>query len=157
MVPFFYSPVTAKAGDVITLDEETSRHVVQVLRMQSGEQLKLTDGKGAVQLCEVEDDHKRHCTVVVRSTSTTSPNNKNITIGVSLLKNTSRYEWFLEKATEIGVNRIVPLICERTEKQKFRSERMRQIVISAMLQSQQAWLPLLEEPMKFSQFVTSSK
>jgi 16S rRNA (uracil1498-N3)-methyltransferase len=69
-----------------------------------------------------------------------------ICIGISLLKNTGRFEWFLEKATEIGVTEIIPLLCERTEKQHFRYERMRQIVISAMMQSKQTWLPSLQEP-----------
>jgi len=66
------------------------------------------------------------------------------------LKNSNRFEWFLEKATEIGINEIIPLICERTEKQKFRYDRMKGICTSAMLQSQQVWLPILHEPRPFN-------
>ena len=73
---------------------------------------------------------------------------KKTTIAVSLLKNASRFEWFLEKATEVGVTEIIPLICSRTEHTRFRFERMQQILISAMLQSQQSWLPVLHEPIK---------
>ena len=74
---------------------------------------------------------------------------RRVSIAISLLKNANRFEWFLEKATEIGVSEIIPLICERTEKEKFRFDRMQGIVISAMLQSQQVWLPLLHEPVIF--------
>ena len=92
----------------------------------------------------------------------TTHNSPKITIAISLLKNTNRFEWFLEKATEIGVSEIIPLICERTEKQKFRYDRMKGICISAMLQSQQTWLPILHEPKQFNhlaieQFGTQQK
>jgi 16S rRNA (uracil1498-N3)-methyltransferase len=79
---------------------------------------------------------------------------RKISIAISLLKNTNRFEWFLEKATEIGISEIIPLICERTEKERFRYDRMQGICISAMLQSQQTWLPVLQEPGKFESFVT---
>ena len=80
----------------------------------------------------------------------TTHHSQKITIAISLLKNTNRFEWFLEKVTEIGVSEIIPLICERTEKEKFRHDRMNQICISAMLQSQQVWLPVLHEPLPLS-------
>ena len=76
-------------------------------------------------------------------------------MAISLIKNTSRFEWFLEKATEIGVSAIIPLICERTEKQNFRVDRMKSVLVSAMLQSQQTFLPLLREPVKFHDLITS--
>ena len=75
------------------------------------------------------------------------------TIAISLVKNAHRFEWFLEKATEIGISRIIPLLCTRTEKQHFRYDRMKGILVSAMLQSQQAWLPLLDEPVRFNEFL----
>ena len=81
---------------------------------------------------------------------------KSITIAISLVKNASRFEWFLEKATEIGVTTIIPLLCQRTEKQHFRTERMNGIVISAMLQSKQVWLPELKNPTPFKETVTQS-
>jgi 16S rRNA (uracil1498-N3)-methyltransferase len=77
-------------------------------------------------------------------------------VAVSLLKSASRFEWFLEKATEIGVTEIIPLLCERTEKQHFRHDRMKQVLISAMMQSKQVWLPTLHEPIVFSNVITSS-
>ena len=147
--PFFYTELFEAPSKTILLDEETSRHMVQVLRMKEGEKLNLTDGKGNLTEVEIAQANKKHCAVTVLGSRFTNPDSKKITIAISLLKNTNRFEWFLEKATEIGVNEIIPLICERTEKQKFRYDRMKTICVSAMLQSQQVWLPELHEPVKF--------
>jgi len=152
-LPFFYINEYDKSPKEIVLDEDTSRHVVQVLRMKEGEKLNLTDGKGSLITAEVIDAHKKHCSVKIIGSSLMTHDSRKVTIAISLLKNTSRFEWFLEKATEIGVSEIVPLICERTEKQKFRYDRMKGICISAMLQSQQCWLPELLEPLQFNELV----
>src|SRR4026209_1127789 len=143
-LPFFYIGSVDSPTKTIILDEETSRYVVQVLRMKKGEKINLTDGKGNLLTAEIILDHKKHCEVKVIDSSLLTPSasasgglqrdSRLITIAISLLKNTTRFEWFLEKATEIGVYQIIPLICERTEKQKFRFDRMQQICISAMLQ-----------------------
>ena len=149
VLPFFYVSDYDPLKKEIVLDEDTSRHIVQVLRMKQGEQLNLTDGKGNVFTTSIADDHKKHCTVKIESVHFQPRSARTITIGISLLKNANRFEWFLEKATEIGINEIIPLICERTEKEKFRHDRMQSILISAMLQSQQCWLPVLHEPIAF--------
>lgn len=129
---------------------------MQVLRMKSGEQINLTDGKGNLLTAVIEDDHKKHCHVRITDQLFTAPASRKISVAVSLIKNNSRFEWFLEKATEIGVNEIIPLICERTEKQKFRTDRMQNILVSAMLQSQQSRLPVLQEPLLFNNIVKES-
>lgn len=149
-LPFFYISNYDGVQKNIVLNEETSRHIVQVLRMKVGESLNLTDGKGNLITCSVTDDNKKHCRVEVKETRYKAQGTRMVSIAISLLKNTNRFEWFLEKATEIGVSEIIPLICERTEKEKFRFDRMQGICISAMLQSQQIWLPLLHEPASFS-------
>jgi len=149
-LPFFYISEFDTSLKEIVLDEDTSRHVVQVLRMKEGEKLNLTDGRGNLITAEVIDAHKKHCSVKIIDTQHTAQDSRKVTIAISLLKNTNRFEWFLEKATEIGVSEIVPLICERTEKQKFRYDRMKGICISAILQSQQTWLPILHEPKQFN-------
>lgn len=148
-LPFFYIESFDASQQLITLNEETSKHVVQVLRMQVGEQLNLTDGKGSLLTAAISDAHKKHCVVRIQATSYQPQAARKITIAVSLVKNASRFEWFLEKATEIGVTEIIPLLCERTERQHFRYDRMKGILVSAMLQSQQTWLPVLHEPVKF--------
>lgn len=149
-LPFFYAAsITADANQFV-LNEDTSKHIVQVLRMQNGGQLQLTDGRGNLYTAEIADDNRKKCSVhILNRISKKLPAIK-VTIAISLVKNNTRFEWFLEKATEIGVTEIIPLICSRTEKQQFRTERMKGILISAMLQSQQAWLPELREPVKFS-------
>ncbi len=148
-LPFFYISNYEEAQQQIVLDEDTSKHVVQVLRMKTGEKLNLTDGKGNLLTCGITAINKRHCEVEVLSSVSYPLSSKKITIAISIIKNPSRFEWFLEKATEIGVSAIIPLICERTEKERFRYDRMNGICISAMLQSQQCWLPVLHEPAKF--------
>jgi 16S rRNA (uracil1498-N3)-methyltransferase len=147
--PFFYINEYDHSHKQIVLDEDTSRHVIQVLRMKKGEPINLTEGKGHLLNCIIENDHKKHCTVSVQSKIQIPKSKRSVSIGISLLKNPSRFEWFLEKATEIGVNEIIPLVCERTEKEKFRHDRMQSILISAMLQSQQCWLPVLHEPIAY--------
>jgi len=152
-LPFFYLQNFDEVVKSIILDEDTSRHIVQVLRMNDGEKLNLTDGKGNLLSAEITIAHKKHCEVNIVDLIFTPAESQKITIAISLIKNSNRFEWFLEKATEIGISEIIPLLCERTEKQKFRYDRMKQICISAMLQSQQTWLPVLHEPTEFDKLV----
>jgi 16S rRNA (uracil1498-N3)-methyltransferase len=155
-LPFFYIPGFDTGQKDIILDEDTSRHVVQVLRMKTGDELNLTDGKGNLLACSITDENKKQCSVRVKTTSFQSPPARKISIAISLLKNANRFEWFLEKATEIGVQEIIPLVCERTEKEKFRFDRLKGICVSAMLQSQQTWLPVLHEPVQFEDLMMRS-
>lgn len=149
-LPFFYKEDINLTTTEVVLDEATSKHIVQVLRMQSGEQLQLTNGKGVLFTCEIKDDNRKKCAVSVIQKSEIGNPKSEIAIAISLLKKATRFEWFLEKATEIGVTEIIPLICERTEKTAFKMERMNNILVSAMLQSQQCWLPVLHEPVKYA-------
>jgi 16S rRNA (uracil1498-N3)-methyltransferase len=89
------------------------------------------------------EDHKKKCRVKVQSLVTSPPRKKKVAIAISPLKNASRFEWFLEKAAEIGVSEIIPLQSERTERQHLRPDRLHNILVSALLQSQQTWLPVL--------------
>ncbi len=155
-LPFFYSDEIKASAKQFVLNEETSKHVVQVLRMQNGEPLQLTDGKGTVFIADITYNDRKKCTVTILSSSTKPAPLKKISIGISLVKNSTRFEWFLEKATEIGITEVIPMLCTRTEKQHFRHDRMKNIVISAMLQSQQAWLPKLHEPTKFMETLSLS-
>lgn len=154
-LPYFYVPELS--AHQVTLDEDTSKHIVQVLRMERGEQLVLTDGKGKRATAEIVDDNRKRCAVAIISAATEEPRRPHIAVAISLLKNASRYEWFLEKATEVGVNEIIPLVCARTEKEKFRHDRMQQILVSAMLQSQQSYLPLLSQPMDIKKVMASTQ
>ena len=153
-LPYFY--VADLTADTITLDEDTSKHIVQVLRMQQNEEVLLTNGKGTKARCTIVDDNRKRCTVKLVSVEQEEQATCHVTIAISLVKNASRFEWFLEKATEIGVRQIIPLVCERTEKEKFRYDRIQNIVISAMLQSQQCWLPHLHQPTNLDQVIKES-
>ena len=155
-IPFFYLRHYDPVQTEIVLDEDTSRHVITVLRMKKGEQINLTDGNGNLLTAEIINDHKKKSEVRINASRFIPHASRQITIAISLIKNSSRFEWFLEKATEIGVSTIQPVICERTEKQKFRFDRMQDILVSAMLQSQQAWLPELMPPVPFRQVAEQS-
>src|SRR6187549_3656842 len=96
-LPFFYINEYNTSQKQIVLDEDTSRHVAQVLRMKEGEKLNLTDGKGSLITAEVIDAHKKHCSVKFIDSRFTAHNSRKVTIAISLLKNTNRLEWFLEK------------------------------------------------------------
>ncbi len=150
-LPYFYEENIQQPTH--TLSEETSRHCVQVLRMKENDQLQLTDGKGNLYTTTIIDAHKKHCGVKIETMSYEPRVMSQVCIAISLLKNPSRFEWFLEKATEIGVSEIVPLICEHTEKENFRFDRMQNILVSAMLQSKQTWLPQLHQSTKFNAFI----
>ena len=154
-LPIFYTDDITPSADtaLVQLGEESSRHIVQVLRMQVGEELQLTDGKGFLYLASIVDDHKKKCSVKIISEVFREKKNNPVRIAISPLKNAARFEWFLEKAVEIGVEEIIPIICQRTEKQHLRADRMKSIVVSAMLQSQQTWLPVLQEPVKFETYI----
>jgi 16S rRNA (uracil1498-N3)-methyltransferase len=156
ILPYFYISGYDKQQPDITLDEDNSRHVVQVLRMKAGDSLQLTDGKGALLTASVVDPHKKKCVVSVVSALSLPAKERKVSIAISPLKNASRFEWFLEKATEIGVSEIIPLICERTERQHTRQDRLQHILVSALLQSQQTWLPVLRAPTPFSQWLSSA-
>lgn len=155
-IPFFYHQ-NLHTSNHIELEEDASRHVVQVLRMQEGELLRLTNGRGNMAETRIVSAHKKKCVVEINNDILTVTRTSNIHIAISPIKNSNRLEWFLEKATEMGVAGIVPLMCQRTEKQHFRYDRMKSILVSAMLQSKQCWLPELQEPIAFSKFVTGTK
>ncbi len=154
-LPYFFDPHIGVANTEKVLEEETSKHIVQVLRMKEREQLMLTDGKGNLAHAEILHAHKKSCTVKLLSTSFQEKAEPDLTIAISLIKNTGRFEWFLEKASELGTATIIPLLCSRTEKHFFRHDRFLNICKSAMLQSAQTWMTDIQEPQKFADIASS--
>ena len=152
----FYAPNLEPHDTSFALDEPTSKHCIQVLRMTIGEQLMLTNGRGLQAWCSITGDNRKKATVAIDRTILHPAPNPAIQVAMAFTKNTSRNEWFLEKATEIGISRITPLLCKRSEKDKINLDRWTGILISAMLQSQQFYLPLLDETVKFEKFVAQS-
>lgn len=151
-LPFFYEEQIPDS-DRFIVSEESARHIAQVLRMKEGGQVMITNGKGYLITAEIISAGKKRIEVKIIHKEYLPPRKPKSTIAISLIKNTNRFEWFIEKATEIGTSAIIPLICKRTEKTHFRSERIQSILISAMLQSRQAWLPGLSEPLKINDLI----
>ena len=149
-LPFFFSDNLLEQTKTLFLEEAASRHAIQVLRMKEGEMLQLANGKGIIAIATITDAHKKKTALQIETITCQPPPMHSIGIAISLVKNAARFEWFLEKATEIGVTDIYPVICHRTERQVFRIDRMQQILISAMLQSQQAWMPVLHTTASYS-------
>lgn len=153
-VPYFYEPLIATGMTQFTLSETSSKHCVQVLRMDVGEQIDITNGQGGLFHATIQVAHKKNAVVTITASTQTDRPKQKLQLGISLLKNAVRLEWLFEKATEIGVTCITPLVCERTIHERFKTERMQQIIQSAMIQSQQTWLPVLSETMPLLQFIT---
>jgi 16S rRNA (uracil1498-N3)-methyltransferase len=154
-LPVFYLAAYEPGTPDLSLDEDNSRHIVQVLRMQAGEELLLTDGKGALLNATILQADKKKCLVRILSAAAVSTPERKISVAISPVKNASRFEWFLEKATEIGVGEIIPLLCERTERQHLRPDRLHHILVSALLQSQQRWLPILRPATAFLKLIAT--
>ncbi len=154
-IPSFYEPQLLLGETTFTLSEESSKHCAQVLRMQAGDALTITNGMGIIVTASIAIPHKKNTIVTIQSQQTIPAAAQKIILGISLLKNAVRLEWLFEKAAEMGVHTIVPLICERTIHERFKMERMQNILQSAMIQSQQAWLPKLATPCDYEKFLTT--
>lgn len=127
-----------------TLDEEESKHCVRVLRMSVGDTLSVTDGQGSLYRCEVVDADPRRCRIRVVACETEFERMPyRLTMAVAPTKNADRFEWFLEKATEVGVGTIIPLETEHCERRVFKPERGERVITAAMKQSLKAYRPTL--------------
>ena len=151
-LPFFFEE-NLPVSDEFNLTEETSKHIVQVLRMHETEELMVTNGKGETLKAFITAANKKKTAVKITGRSFSPVASVKVSVAISPVKNKSRFEWFLEKATELGVSEIIPLKSARTEKQQFRMDRMKSILESALIQSQQVWMPILHEPQNFNSWV----
>ena len=156
-IPYFYEPSIVAGQTSFTLNEISSKHCVQVLRMQENQRVDITNGMGYLFEAIIVNAHKKNTLVQIQSEKFIAASSQKITLGIGLLKNLTRLEWLLEKATEMGVYEIMPLLCEHTLFEKFKLERFQNILQSAMIQSQQVWLPLLATPVKFKEAIQNQK
>ena len=130
----FYAPDIVPPYHI--LPEEESRHCVRVLRMQPGDELHLTDGRGSMYTCRVVEADARRCSVeVVDCIREFEKMPYRLTMAVAPTKNIDRFEWFLEKATEVGVTEIYPLLCEHSERRTIKPEREQRVITSAVSRS----------------------
>ncbi len=149
----FYNPHISKNDTSFSFDKEESRHIVKVLRKKSGDKLHITNGKGWLFEAELALAEMKYCSVNIISKSLQKKRNYNLHLAVAPTKMNDRYEWFLEKATEIGVETITPIICDHSERKVVKTERFEKIIQSAMKQSLQCYLPKLNAPIAFKDFI----
>ncbi|MGI6573081.1 MAG: 16S rRNA (uracil(1498)-N(3))-methyltransferase [Fermentimonas sp.] len=147
----FYCPNILESPVLL---EEESYHCVKVLRTQEGEMVTVTDGKGSFYHCELVQAHPKQCIVAIRHRTEAARNRSfSIHIAFAPTKQMDRNEWFLEKGTEVGIDRFTPLLCRYSERKEIKVERLRKIVVSAMKQSMQAYLPEVEAIVPFDAFI----
>jgi len=151
----FYAPDIS--GDTFALNEVESKHIIRVLRLAKGDSVRLIDGKGNLFEGVIDNPDQKKCTVTITGIiKNFEKRNYRLHIAISPLKNTERFEWFVEKSVEIGIDEITPLICHNTEKQGIKPERINNIIISAMKQSLKASGTILNAPVKFDDFINTA-
>jgi 16S rRNA (uracil1498-N3)-methyltransferase len=137
-----------------TFDTDESKHIARVLRLRVGDRISLTDGKGRLFSGKIIDDNPKRCTVLIDDkVETFSPLPYHLHIAVAPTKNLSRLEWFVEKATEFGISEITLLACNHSERVNFKIDRLERIAVAAIKQSQQTWLPEINQLTSFSDFI----
>lgn len=150
----FYAPELNPQLKEYMLDEQESKHCIKVLRMKAGDRLHLTDGRGNLYLGRLTDDHIKKCIVVIEEVKQEQDKRHcHLHIAVAPTKNINRFEWFLEKATEIGIDEITPLLCTYSERKHLKPERLEKILAGAMKQSLKTCLPRLNSMVKLNDFV----
>lgn len=151
----FYNPNISNTSKEIVFDKEESRHIVKVLRMNEGDIFKITNGKGSFFSSEIINANPKGCVVKIISEEVQQPLPYHLHLAVAPTKLNDRYEWFLEKATEIGITEITPIICDHSERKIIKPERFEKILQSAMKQSLKGYLPILNEAVSFKDFIDS--
>ncbi|MEH6658521.1 16S rRNA (uracil(1498)-N(3))-methyltransferase [Leeuwenhoekiella marinoflava] len=149
----FYNPdITADAAEA-TFPKDESKHIVKVLRKQTGDLLNITNGNGNFFKAEISAASPSKCTVKILEVTTEKPLPYHLHLAVAPTKLNDRFEWFLEKATEIGISEISPIICDHSERKVIKEERYERILQSAMKQSLKAFIPKLNPAVSFSEFI----
>ncbi|TAF51114.1 MAG: 16S rRNA (uracil(1498)-N(3))-methyltransferase [Sphingobacteriia bacterium] len=152
-LPYFYEPDLPLVGGTWPLSEASAKHAVQVLRLRKGDQMMLTNGQGSKALAELVSADKKSAVVALHPAASIPLPAVQISLALAPVKHPARLEWLLEKATEMGVSRIVFLHTDHTEKSSQKKERWEQILVSAMLQSQQVFKPELVLQVPFEQAI----
>lgn len=135
------------------LDEGESQHAVKVLRLQAGDEILVMNGKGTIGKAQITLPHPKKCECKILEKTLVSRRSVHLHLAIAPTKLNDRMEWFLEKVTEIGVEEITPVICARSERRQTNHERFNKVLIAAMKQSNNAWLPVLNEQEEFIKFI----
>ncbi len=150
---FYNNEIHAKTEQII-FNKEESKHIVRVLRKKENDILYITNGKGFLFNAQITIVNDKKCVAkIVAIQEKKKPWNYYLHIAIAPTKNNNRLEWFLEKATEIGIDEITPIICQNSERRTVKTDRLDKIVQSAMKQSLKFTLPKLNEPIKYNDFI----
>jgi 16S rRNA (uracil1498-N3)-methyltransferase len=158
MSGFFFDPMelfftTDISGNIATFDQEESRHAVKVLRHKEGDELQFTDGAGTLYKSRIISADPRELRVEITNRTESKKSSRHFHIVIAPTKNIDRIEWFLEKATEIGIDEITPIVCKHSERTVIKKERLEKILVSALKQSGQYTLPKLNDLVSFKEFM----
>jgi 16S rRNA (uracil1498-N3)-methyltransferase len=149
---FYQSNLTINT--TLLLNEDESRHCAQVLRLKTGDIIHITNGLGSLFTAElIEVNHKKCLITITSETKHPKEADYSLHLAIAPTKNMDRMEWFLEKAVELGIDEVTPIICARSERKEIKIERMNKVVISAMKQSLKYHLPIINEAISFNQFM----
>src|ERR1700754_208361 len=150
----FYTPDINPANANYFLNEEESKHCVRVLRLEKGDEVQLIDGKGSLYIASIIDPHPKRVILQIESAQQEfGKRNHYLHIAIAPTKNIERTEWFLEKATEIGIDEISLIITQRSERKEAKVERLNKIITSAIKQSLKAYHPVLNEPVALNKLL----
>jgi 16S rRNA (uracil1498-N3)-methyltransferase len=151
---YFIDPILTEIPCQVYLGSDESLHCIKVMRMKAGDPIQLTDGAGNLYSGSIIAPDSKSCPVLISEVLPEYGKRPfRLHMAVAPTKNLARFEWFLEKATEIGVDEITPLICEHSERVQIRIDRLQKIIVAAAKQSLKAYLPVLHEPLKFADFI----
>lgn len=151
----FYEPNFDLSAKTILINAEESRHISKVLRKKIGEEIFITNGSGLLAKGKLSSNHPKKCEIEVINIEKSKSPIHHLHIAIAPTKTNDRFEWFLEKCTEIGIQEITPLLCEHSERRTIKQERYEKVLQSAMKQSLSTFLPKLNTLTPFSNFITS--
>lgn len=152
----FYNSEVTENDSIFNFNKDESRHIAKVLRKKVGDTLHLTNGKGWLLESELITAEQKECSAKIISKKHHKKRDYNLHIAVAPTKMNDRFEWFLEKATEIGIDTITPIICHHSERKIIKAERFEKIIQSAMKQSLQFYLPKLQPLTTFKDFINQN-
>ena len=150
---YFYHARLDNSVSLFSFPPEESRHIVKVLRKKEGDTLKITNGKGYLFSAEITAADPGQCSARIVDSRKTIPPRSELHLAVAPTKRLERFQWFLEKATEIGISQITPILCQRSERTKFSPDRLQRVIQEAMKQSLRTFLPRLNDPVPYKDFL----
>lgn len=153
----FYHPELSENDEQVVFPRDESRHIVKVLRKKEGDILHITNGKGFMFETEILSAGQNNCIAKVKGAERQKPLPYRLHLAVAPTKMNDRYEWFLEKSTEIGVHEITPIICDHSERKVVKAQRFERVLQSAVKQSLHTYFPILNEAISFSEFLQKNK